>query len=196
MMHDEIRNGPPGSALQYLISQETGGVPLDLSTIAAIRCRRFAECGRSIANGDTILQENEDGQPLISVCLMHHLQEQRGNAAPVPATSPLAEPAPATVALDGTPAESWLLALRHADAQIAQATGIRGRAIEHLQAAMGDATAATVAGRTVVTWKTSKPGKTLDRKALEAKFGADVIAGFDRDKKAARPFNVLDTDGA
>lgn len=103
------------------------------------------------------------------------------------------EAAAAPVDLDGT-AASWLNALRHADEQIATWTGIRGRAIEHLQAAIGDAHEARVDGRPVITWKPSKPGRRLDRDALERDFGAATIAAYLVEAKPARPFKVLTPD--
>jgi hypothetical protein len=116
-------------------------------------------------------------------------------AAPVAQTSPLAEPPAKTVDLDDTTAASWYAALVEADDQIALWTGIRGRAIDHLQAAIGDAHEARINGRAVITWRESRPGKTLDRAGLEAAYGKDVIAGFLKDKKAARPFKRVE-DGA
>lgn len=99
------------------------------------------------------------------------------------------------VELDAT-AAAWLEAVRAADAKIAELKEIRERAAGHVQAAMGDAIEARIGGRPVVTWKPSAPGTSLDRKGLEATFGADVIKAFVRVNKAARPFKVLDAGGA
>jgi hypothetical protein len=52
-------------------------MPIDPDAIAEVRCRRFAECGRSIAGGFTILQESADGAPLVGVCLWHFAMEKR-----------------------------------------------------------------------------------------------------------------------
>jgi hypothetical protein len=89
---------------------------------------------------------------------------------------------------------SWYEAIRQADQQIAYWTGIRGRAVEHVQNAMGDATQATIDGRPVITWKPSKPSLRLDRKRLEDKFGPEVIAEFLVESKAPRPFRILTLD--
>lgn len=97
---------------------------------------------------------------------------------------------PDAVELDAT-AAAWLEAIRAADAKIAQLKEVRERAAEHVQAAMGDAVEARIGGRPVVSWKPSKPGTSLDRKALEKAYGADVIKAFVRANKAARPFKVL-----
>lgn len=87
---------------------------------------------------------------------------------------------------------AWYQALQAADAQIAHYAGIRGRAIEHLQSAMGDAVEATIGGRAVITWKPAKPSMRLDRKALEADLGADKVAEYLRPSAPSRPFRVLD----
>jgi len=98
------------------------------------------------------------------------------------------------VELDATLA-AWVQAARAAADQIAYYTEIRDRAVEHIQAAMGDATSATIGGRPAVSWKTSKPGKYIDRAALEADL-PDVAAKYTRFKQAARPFRILTVDGA
>jgi hypothetical protein len=134
----------------------------------------------------------------VDICFQHNTPDCTAcKPRDIPAV--LAEPtpagpathAPAAVDLDET-AAGWVAALRQADEQIAFYTGLRGRAIEVIQAAMGDATEARISGRPVITWKPTKPRKTLDRKALEAHYGTDVIAGFLREGSAARPFKVLD----
>lgn len=102
---------------------------------------------------------------------------------------------PGAVELNAT-AAAWYQALLAADDEIGRLKEIRDRAAEHVQAAMGDAVEARIGGRPVVTWKPAKPGTSLDRKALEAAYGADVIEGFVRVNKAARPFKVLPPDGA
>jgi hypothetical protein len=56
-------------------------MPLDHEAIAAMRCRRFGECGRSIEDGWVILQESEDGEPLAGVCLWHFAMEKRSEGA-------------------------------------------------------------------------------------------------------------------
>lgn len=114
-----------------------------------------------------------------------------------PQMSPLARPAPAAVDLDGTDAAAWFLQLTESNRIIEMHTGIRGRAIERIQEAMGDATEARVGGRPVVTWKAARPSKRLDRKLLEADLGADVVAAkYLREAAASRPFKVLPLDGA
>lgn len=79
--------------------------------------------------------------------------------------------------------------------QIAPLKEKRERAEEFIKAAMGDAAEARIAGRPVATWKTSRPAQRLDKAALEAAYGKDVIAGFMRDNKAARPFKILPRRG-
>lgn len=96
--------------------------------------------------------------------------------------------------LDAT-AAAWLRAAQAANAEIARLTEIRDRAIEHIQAAMGDQETATVGGRPAVTWAWSKPGQRLDRKKLEGDFGADVIAVYLVDNKPGRPFRIVLEDG-
>lgn len=92
---------------------------------------------------------------------------------------------------------AWLKAAQAASAEIARLTEIRDRAVEHVQAAMGDTEQATIGGKPAVTWAWSKPGQRLDRKKLEENFGADVIAGYLVDSKPARPFKIVleDSDG-
>lgn len=94
---------------------------------------------------------------------------------------------PDPVELDET-AAAWLTALREADRQIAHYTGIRGRAIEHLQAVMGDAELATLNGQPAVTWAWSKPAMRLDRAKLEETFGP--LDAYLVPAKAARPFKL------
>lgn len=101
---------------------------------------------------------------------------------------------PGAVELDQT-AAAWYQALCAADDEIAQLKEIRDRAAEHVQAAMGDAVEARIGGRPVVTWKTSKPGTSLDRKGLEKHLGSEVFAQFVVVNKTARPFKVLDLGG-
>ena len=90
---------------------------------------------------------------------------------------------------------AWHQAALAATSQIAYYTEIRDRAYEHIQAAMGDAAEATIGGRPAVSWKTSRPGKYIDRAALEADL-PDIAAKYTRFKQAARPFKVLPLDGA
>ncbi len=91
-------------------------------------------------------------------------------------------------------AAAWLAAARAAKARIAELEQVAERAIGHVQAAMGDADEATVGGRTAVTWAWSKPGKRLDRAALEADFGD--LKAYEVDNKPARPFRIVTEDGA
>jgi hypothetical protein len=87
---------------------------------------------------------------------------------------------------------AWLAAARAASAEIAKLTEVRNRATEHVQAAMGDREEATVGGQPAVTWAWSKPGKRLDRKALEADHGPEFVAKYLVDNTPARPFRILD----
>jgi hypothetical protein len=114
--------------------------------------------------------------------------------APVAMTSPLAEPEPLTVDLDPVTA-AWHHAIAGWDAQIDDIKAKREQAVKHIQAAMGDATEARIDGITVVTWRPSKPSRTLDRKALERDFGVQVIEGYLRESKPARPFRLTGKDG-
>lgn len=146
--------------------------------------------------------------------IAEQILEQRPFAQPTPVTPAEAATAqvlddlpapPAAVDLDqlADPAPlAWYTAIEDWDAEIAaledQIVPLkekRERASEIIQAAMGDAEEARIKGRPVVTWKTSKPAQRLDRKALEAAYGADVIAGFLVDNKAARPFKILPRRG-
>jgi hypothetical protein len=104
----------------------------------------------------------------------------------------LADPAPLAWY---TSIEGWDAEIAALEDQIVPLKEKRERASEIIQAAMGDAEEARIKGRPVVTWKTSKPAQRLDRKALEAAYGADVIAGFLVDNKAARPFKILPRRG-
>lgn len=89
-------------------------------------------------------------------------------------------------------AAAWLTAAKAAKAEIARLEEIRDRAVEHVQAAMGDREEATVGGHPAVTWAWSKPGKRLDRKALEADHGPEFVAKYLVDNTPARPFRILD----
>jgi hypothetical protein len=106
---------------------------------------------------------------------------------------PLTEQATA-VELDAAVA-AWYQAARAASAEIDRCTGIRNRAIEHIQAAMGDAHEARIDGRPVVTWKPSKPAPYIDKKALETDL-PDVAAKYTKYKQPARPFKLLGGDDA
>lgn len=116
---------------------------------------------------------------------------QVADAAPAEAAQPA--PASSRVELDATVA-AWLTAARTASAEIARLAEVRDRAYEQIKAAMGDAVEATVGGRPVVTWKPSKPGEYIDRKALEAAHPA-IAAEFTKTKAAARPFKILEIEG-
>lgn len=134
----------------------------------------------------------------VDICFLHNAPDcAECKPRQLPQTSPLANPPPpAPVDLDEV-AAAWYKHLRDIDAQAADLKAKRERAVEHLQAAMGDAHEARIGGLPAITWRPSKPGKQLDRKALEAAYGKEVIAGFEVDKKAARPFKILDVeDGA
>jgi hypothetical protein len=89
---------------------------------------------------------------------------------------------------------AWYQAITAWDAEIADLTEKRKRAVEVIQQAMGDHEQATIGGRPVVTWKWSEPGQRLDRRKLEGDFGEDVIAGYLVDNKPARPFRILAQD--
>jgi hypothetical protein len=87
---------------------------------------------------------------------------------------------------------AWLAAARAARTEIARLEEICTRATGHVQAAMGDHEEATVGGRPAVTWAWSKPGKRLDRKALEADHGPEFVAKYLVENTPARPFRILD----
>ena len=89
-------------------------------------------------------------------------------------------------------AAAWYQAILGWDAAIAELQDKRARAVEHIQHAMGDAAEARVGGKPVVTWKPSKPSMRLDRKLLEDKLGADVVAEFLVESRPGRPFKILD----
>jgi hypothetical protein len=95
--------------------------------------------------------------------------------------------------LDPT-AAAWLQAARAAKAEIARLEEIAERAISHVKNAMGDAEHATVNGKPAVTWAWSKPGKRIDRKALEADHGPEFVAKYLVDNVPARPFKLLDAE--
>jgi hypothetical protein len=107
---------------------------------------------------------------------------------------------PVTVDLDqlADPAPlAWYTAIEEWDEQLAELAEKRERAVEIIQAAMGDAEEARIKGRLVITWKTSKPTKRVDRKKLEADLGADVVTErYLTESKAARPFRILPRRGA
>jgi hypothetical protein len=86
---------------------------------------------------------------------------------------------------------AWLKAAQAASAEIARLTEIRDRAIEHIQAEMGDSETATIDGRPAVTWAWSQPSKRLDKKALEADHGPEFVARYLVEAKAARPFRIV-----
>ena len=92
--------------------------------------------------------------------------------------------------LDST-AAAWLQAARAAKAEIGRLEEVCKHAIEHVQAAMGDAENATADGQPVVTWAWSKPGKRLDRTALEADHGPEFVEKYLVDNTPARPFRIL-----
>lgn len=87
-------------------------------------------------------------------------------------------------------AAAWLEAARAANTEIARLTEIRDRAIGHVKNALGDNEQATIDGRPVVAWAWSKPGKRLDRKALERDFGD--LRAYEIENTPARPFKILD----
>ena len=89
---------------------------------------------------------------------------------------------------------AWLKAIAAWDAQIAELTAKRARAIEIVKETLGDATEARIDGKPVATWAWSKPGQRLDRKKLEGDYGADVIAAYLIDNAPARPFKILAGD--
>lgn len=117
------------------------------------------------------------------------------------ATAQVMEPLPApprVIDLDQLPdaavVTAWYAAISGWDEEIAELQAKRARAVEIIQAAMGDADEARIGGRPVITWRTSKPTMRLDRKALEAHFGTAVIARFLKPAKPARPFKILGGD--
>ncbi len=88
---------------------------------------------------------------------------------------------------------AWYQAITAWDAQIAELADKRRRAVEHIQAVMGEATEARIGGRPVVTWKPSKPAEYIDKKALERDL-PDIAARYTKLKAAARPFKILNGD--
>lgn len=66
----------------------------------------------------------------------------------------------------------------------------RAVAVRNLQAEMGDAEAATIGGRPVLTWAWSKPGDGIDLERLKREW-PDVYAQLYKPNKAARPFKPL-----
>ncbi len=92
-------------------------------------------------------------------------------------------------------AAAWLAAAQLAKRQIAELEQVAERAIQHVQAAMGDHDEATVGGRPAVTWAYSKPGKRFDKAALEADHGPEFVAKYLVDNKPARPFRIVLEDG-
>jgi hypothetical protein len=91
----------------------------------------------------------------------------------------------------GPTAAAWLEAARAANIEIARLTEIRDRAVEHVKNAMGDAEEALLDGKPAVSWAWSKPSQRLDRKALEADLGKDLVAKYLVNSKPARPFRIL-----
>lgn len=83
-------------------------------------------------------------------------------------------------------------ALRLAKAELAKWKSVEEALTEKIKAALGDEPEGTVDGHTVVTWKLSAPGVTLDVKKLEEELPESVLAPFRMTKKAARPFKVVD----
>lgn len=93
------------------------------------------------------------------------------------------------VELDATTA-AWRMAIPVIDAKIAELQEQRARAVEHVKAAMGDATEARIDGKPVASWAWSKPATEIDRKALERDL-PEIAARYTREKSAARPFRIL-----
>lgn len=120
------------------------------------------------------------------------LREQAQMADPVlkaETLDPVPAP-PACVELDAI-AAAWHQAYVQATAKIAEYTEIRDRAAGQIQAAMGDAPEARIAGRKVITWAWSKPRMILSREALEADLGPEKVAGYLRASKPSRPFKMI-----
>ena len=98
-----------------------------------------------------------------------------------------------TTPLDGDLVlQAWLGACRGWNAQIAELTAQRDHAIELIKERLGNAEEATIGGMPVVTWAWSKPGKRLDRKALEADQGPEFVEKYLVENTPARPFRILD----
>lgn len=92
---------------------------------------------------------------------------------------------------------NWHRQLRDLDRQLAAVkTNLiepleaqRAIAVRNLQAELGDAEAATIGGRPVVTWVASKPGDGIDLGRLKAEY-PDLYTKLYKPAKAARPFKV------
>lgn len=116
-------------------------------------------------------------------------------------------PAPAPVHLDDI--AGWVDADRKLSAQIEQAEAKVGALIlqlgiddlkkardtirEKIQDRIGDAHEARIAGRPVITWKPNKASTYLDQKTL-AKDLPEIVAKYQKPKKAVRPYILLNAD--
>lgn len=100
-----------------------------------------------------------------------------------------------TVDLDQITA-AWITALRQWNAEIKRLEELRDQAIEIVKDRMGVAVEARIDGVPVVSWATSRPATYIDKAALERDH-PDIAARYTKEKKAARPFKLLElvTDG-
>lgn len=100
-------------------------------------------------------------------------------------------------AVDLTPVQQWIDGLRKAKAEAEKWEGIalacRSAIETHLQA-HGDAIAGHIDGQLLVTWKPSKPGTYTDLEALAADHPNIDLKKYERKKKPARPFKLLDLE--
>lgn len=64
---------------------------------------------------------------------------------------------------------------------------------EKVQERLGDAHEGRVGGRPVITWKPQKASTYLDQKALKRDL-PEIVAKYQKAKKAARPYVLLNTE--
>lgn len=96
------------------------------------------------------------------------------------------------MAADLTNLAAEVESLRVARLNIAKWNEVKEAMEERIKEAMGDEPEGTIDGHTVITYKPSEPGVTLDVKKLQAELPAAVLAPYLMTKRAARPFKVVD----
>jgi hypothetical protein len=100
--------------------------------------------------------------------------------------------APAFVELDHVGAQLYAAHILLGE-QIKDLKAKQDRVREQLEARIGDAPEARIAGQPVISWKWSQPGKGFNAKQL-AKDHPDIHAKYVTTNKAARPFKLLGQD--
>ncbi|GAA2618877.1 hypothetical protein SMC26_40415 [Actinomadura fulvescens] len=100
--------------------------------------------------------------------------------------------APAFVDLDDL--APWVDSLRVVRAQLADLKAKEEQIVEHLKRSIGDAAEGRIGGRTVITYRRSRPGTRLDVDRLKAE-RPDIWEQYLVPKQPARPF-VLDQAAA